>query len=522
MHHITNARLVRDINTWLVASGLPMKPNQPKKPISDKYKKEVKDTVKHPNVNKIKGRRLAQKEDWVTIGVYADGDMPEWGGLDRDRIAADLVLTIARQYDPKAHVKSQPTMSGPHDYIDIRPEYRDKIVSVLDTFFEVEAKDSDFVLVFVSPGDYFGNPYLEGFPMESRKTAANYTIEVIDTLNDEVVQNIRGDDNPEDRFQKMLDKYGDRLDQYVIQLLKDGKIVKDTQGLGGTIRDFNARRRIAMEFAISDRQGLLGYVEGKDEHDAKLNWLEENGDIENISTSEFDDLEAVPTSNSEACLKRTMRRLRAQQEEMFDKDVYEDKPRSKTIGEVLASIKDKWVNYGDVDYLTHGGIQLKWDGGEGVEFIDFGYSEDGWWGYTGGDVDIGSMMENYQNLMNAYGSFENIPITEIIWDKSAREVIRYAGGEEIPEDEEDAIGSLWSLLLGYPSYWGGSEERILRAEEIAEELSELSGIEISAKDVAKDLLTNEQYEALEEVGIEMSEFVEQKIRNMLPKDLDID
>ena len=124
--------------------------------------------------------------------------------------------------------------------------------------------------------------------------------------------------------------------------------------------------------------------------------------------------------------------------------------------------------------------------------------------------------------MNAYGSFENIPITEIIWDKSAREVIRYAGGEEIPEDEEDAIGSLWSLLLGYPSYWGGSEERILRAEEIAEELSELSGIEISAKDVAKDLLTNEQYEALEEVGIEMSEFVEQKIRNMLPKDLDID
>lgn len=73
-----------------------------------------------------------------------------------------------------------------------------------------------------------------------RKTSGG-AIEVIDTLKDEIVQHIRADDQGEERYQQLLEQYGQGREdgRYVVQLLDDsGEVIKDNQGSGGATRDF--------------------------------------------------------------------------------------------------------------------------------------------------------------------------------------------------------------------------------------------------------------------------------------------
>lgn len=118
-YNITDARVLGEINVWLAGSSVPIR-KQPPKSVSllpknvtndgeDEYKQDVKNTVKHPNINKLKSKKAAEsiKSDpsknmpEVTKGVdknklngiidtlrdYEDEFLPAWKKFDEKKLA---------------------------------------------------------------------------------------------------------------------------------------------------------------------------------------------------------------------------------------------------------------------------------------------------------------------------------------------------------------------------------------------------------------------------------------------------
>lgn len=100
--------------------------------------------------------------------------------------------------------------------------------------------------------------------------------------------------------------------------------------------------------------------------------------------------------------------------------------------------KDKWVFSGDVNTAEHGGTWAKWDG-RGIDIVTtVGYTD------AASDYEI---------------SFDDISLDADDISKHGGEIITYVdatleGKQTKPEDQ------IFSILLGWISYFGGSEDKI--------------------------------------------------------------
>lgn len=78
-YNISDPRVIGEINIWLAGGGVPVKKQPalgaPRSSPGSKYKEDVVNTVKHPNINKIKGPKVRTAAD--TVNTNPAKDMPK-------------------------------------------------------------------------------------------------------------------------------------------------------------------------------------------------------------------------------------------------------------------------------------------------------------------------------------------------------------------------------------------------------------------------------------------------------------
>jgi uncharacterized membrane protein (UPF0127 family) len=114
-YNIEDAKVLGEINTWLVACGIPLKKNlvkkMPDKNEESEYKKEVKEKVKHPDVRKMKAEEIYKiSSDDEMYGLhtrvrYLDVEsdtefLPEW-----ESKKSDVFEDTEKSKDKKAKTK---------------------------------------------------------------------------------------------------------------------------------------------------------------------------------------------------------------------------------------------------------------------------------------------------------------------------------------------------------------------------------------------------------------------------------
>lgn len=133
----------------------------------------------------------------------------------------------------------------------------------------------------------------------------------------------------------------------------------------------------------------------------------------------------------------------------------------QTLGQILQTFPTEWENWGDQDYITYGGRQIKYS----PEYQEFEIEElitpD--WGIEGFLLEGTSVWLNdiFQNADS------DIVVTKLIPTKEALNVARSGGIEEFkPENVE---GFIASVVYGWTSYYGAENIASWSREEFESE-----------------------------------------------------
>lgn len=207
-YDLTDNHVLGEINTWLLSAGLPLKKNKPK--FETEYKKMIQDTVKHPNIKKLK-KGAKEKEEKPVIKKKFPDKMPE----------SDLVQKKT-DYPPLSHLN--------------------KVIN--------ELKDKEFKTEFLPP---WGKKEAQKYEEDD-----TYAIEVLDQINldskgqPQEVMHWRANSKSEgeevftNRFMKQYgeEKLGSAWGEeegnprYIVQLVhsKTDAVLRDNGGIGGTVR----------------------------------------------------------------------------------------------------------------------------------------------------------------------------------------------------------------------------------------------------------------------------------------------
>lgn len=106
---------------------------------------------------------------------------------------------------------------------------------------------------------------------------STWTVQVIDTINDDkMIQDVRVK-NPDHDYLRYLNQYGKGLldkawkkregqPRYVVQLLKDGDIVKDNQGHGGSVRTFEGKKKADHVLSKGEKKVIEAFANKQPAH----------------------------------------------------------------------------------------------------------------------------------------------------------------------------------------------------------------------------------------------------------------
>jgi hypothetical protein len=225
------------------------------------------------------------------------------------------------------------------------------------------------------------------------------------------------------------------------------------------------------------------------------------------------------------------KKLNAQEFELPEKYHPQRKPPSlapelgtdATVGDVLrrAEIEDEWDNFGDIDYITHGGVQLKWDGNDEVEFVSLAPINGCEWMIESGSIDLGYLVDNRNELFDQYGPVPNWPIAELDFSKYAIDVIQFADAEDIKQDPTKLI---W-LLTGMLNYGGVDTDNVyIGPDDIVSLISQATNgrIVLDEEDVKSFMLPEKTQEDLEKIlgaDFDIQEYAHDFVKHALPDDL---
>jgi hypothetical protein len=159
---------------------------------------------------------------------------------------------------------------------------------------------------------------------------------------------------------------------------------------------------------------------------------------------------------------------------------------------------NKWNNFGDINYIIHGGTQLKWDGSDTIYFIDYsGYHDEGFFS-TKGYFPIDDFVEfsDRIKLNEEYGNPKKWPLNKIEFSGDINDIIKFAGSED-----------LISILLAVPHHGGYNEfDLYVSFREMAELISKKLGINISSDEIKHDMLNDDTVSKLNENKINIDLF----------------